>query len=50
MHKMGLTHVRTVPGCLNTKNFYKLPDSQKKQLRTKNNIDQDKIAFQHHPV
>ena len=41
MHKMGHTHVKTVPGSLETKNFFKLNHSRKQQLRNEFKIPQD---------
>jgi glycosyltransferase involved in cell wall biosynthesis len=41
MHKMGLTHVKTVHGPLSKNQYYKLPDEKIKELRKKNNISDD---------
>lgn len=41
MHKMGLNHVKTVRGSLNVKDFYRLSDAERLQLRQKNNIDKE---------
>ncbi len=38
LHKSGLTHARTVRGALETKYFYKLPNSKKEELRKSFNI------------
>jgi len=39
LHKMGHNHVKTVRGSLNTKNFYKISDVKKAELRRSQNID-----------
>lgn len=41
MKKLGHSHIKTVPGGLETKNFYRLDDSKRKELRKKFNIDDD---------
>ena len=41
MHKLGYSHVKTVHGCLEDKDFYRLSDFERNQLRKKNNIPQD---------
>ena len=41
MHKLGYSHVKTVHGCLEDKDFYRLSDFERTQLRKKNNIPQD---------
>ncbi len=41
MHKMGLTHVKTVRGPLDTSFFYRLSDNKRKELRQKHGIPQD---------
>jgi glycosyltransferase involved in cell wall biosynthesis len=41
MHKLGYSHVKTVHGCLEDKDFYRLSDFERNQLRKKNNISQD---------
>jgi len=41
MHKMGLTHVKTVRGPLDTSLFYRLSDNRKKELRLKHQISPD---------
>ena len=38
-HKLGHNHVKTVHGPVDTKFFHKLPDSARKQMREKFNID-----------
>lgn len=41
MHKLGYSHVKTLHGCLEDKDFYRLSDFERNQLRKKNNIPQD---------
>jgi len=41
MHQLGYSHVKTVHGCLEDKDFYRLSDFERNQLRKKNNIPQD---------
>ena len=41
MHKLGYSHVKTVHGCLEDKDFHRLSDFERNQLRKKNNIPQD---------
>jgi|TARA_B100001939_G_scaffold324651_1_gene316814 glycosyltransferase involved in cell wall biosynthesis len=41
LHEKGHTHVKTVHGCLETKNFYRLTDENRKQLRANNGISDD---------
>ena len=41
LHKLGHKHVKTVHGCLEDKNFHKLSDFDRNQLRKKYNIPQD---------
>lgn len=41
MHRLGHKHVKTVHGIIDTHNFKKLPDSERKILRQKNNIPED---------
>ena len=41
LHEKGHTHVKTVHGCLETKNFYRLSDEKRKELRSNNNISED---------
>jgi glycosyltransferase involved in cell wall biosynthesis len=41
MHRLGHKHVKTVHGIIDTHNFKKLPDSERKSLRQKNNIPED---------
>lgn len=41
LHKMGHNHVKTVRGSLNVSNFYRLSDSERLDIRKKNNIDKD---------
>lgn len=40
-HRLGYKHVKTVHGCVNTSNFFKLPDSKKRELRIKHNIPEN---------
>jgi len=41
LNNMGFGHVKTVHGCLETKDFYKLSDFDRKKLRNKYNLPQD---------
>jgi glycosyltransferase involved in cell wall biosynthesis len=41
LHKLGYSHVKTVHGSLEDKDFYRLSDFERNQLRKKNNIPQD---------
>jgi len=41
MHRLGHKHVRTVHGIIDTHNFKRLSDEQRKTLRQKNNIPED---------
>jgi len=41
LNKLGYSHVKTVHGCLEDKDFYRLSDFDRNQLRKKNNIPQD---------
>ena len=41
LHEKGHTHVKTVHGCLETKNFYRLSDEKRNELRSNNNISTD---------
>ena len=41
MHKLGHKHVKTVHGCLEDENFYRLSDFDRSQLRKKYNIEKD---------
>ena len=43
LHKLGHKHVKTVHGALDTENFNKLPDENRKDLRSKFNIDENKF-------
>ena len=43
LHNLGHKHVKTVHGALDTENFYKLTDQDRKNLRLKFNIDQNKF-------
>lgn len=40
LHKLGHKHVKTVRGAIDTKNFFKLSDSKKLELRKQNNISE----------
>jgi glycosyltransferase involved in cell wall biosynthesis len=41
LHELGHKHVKTMHGCIETSNFYRLNDEQRKQLRVNNNIEED---------
>ena len=41
LHELGHKHVKTMHGCIDTSNFYRLEDEQRKQLRVNNNIEED---------
>ena len=41
LHKMGYTHVKTVRGIVDTKNFYRLPNRKRAELRNEFKIPQD---------
>lgn len=41
MHRLGHKHVKTVHGIIDTHNFKKLPEDERKLLRQKNNIAED---------
>ena len=41
LHKMGHKHVKTLHGSLDTKNFYRLEDEQRRGLRIKYNLPTD---------
>ena len=41
LNKMGYKHVKTVHGCLESKDFYRLSDFDRKKLRNKYNLPQD---------
>ena len=41
LHEKGHAHVKTVHGCLETKNFYRLSDEKRNELRSNNNIAED---------
>lgn len=40
LHKMGLGHVKTIHGAVESKDFYKLTESEKLALRKSNDIDE----------
>jgi glycosyltransferase involved in cell wall biosynthesis len=41
LHKLGYSHVKTLHGCLESKDFYRLSDFDRNQLRKKHNISND---------
>ena len=41
LHEKGHNHVKTVHGCLETKNFYRLSDEKRKEIRSNNAILED---------
>ena len=41
LHKMGHTHVKTVHGCIEADNFFRLETADRLDLRKKNNIEED---------
>ena len=41
LHELGHKHVKTMHGCIDTSNFYRLEDEHRKQLRVNNNIEED---------
>jgi glycosyltransferase involved in cell wall biosynthesis len=43
LHNLGHKHVKTVHGALDTNNFRRLPDQDRKLLRAKFNIDENKF-------
>lgn len=45
LHKLGQKHVRTMHGALETKNFFRLSDEKRVDLRNKFNIDKDKFII-----
>jgi len=45
LKKLGFNHVKTLPGCIETENFYRLDDSKKKELRKKFGIDEDTFVI-----
>jgi len=45
MHKMGLSHVKTVYGTIDCSPFYPLPSAEKAELRKKFNIPQNEVIF-----
>jgi len=45
LHKLGYSHVKTVHGSLEDKDFYRLSDFDRNQLRKKNNIPQDAFVI-----
>lgn len=45
MKKMGLSHVKTVRGPLDTSLFYRLPDTKRKELRQKHQIPENTFVI-----
>ncbi len=45
LHEMGHTHVKTVHGAIETRDFYRLPDESKLKLRALNNISSDNFII-----
>ena len=45
MHRLGHKHVKTVHGIIDTHNFKRLPDEERKALREKNNIKEDSYVI-----
>ena len=43
MHKLGHTHVKTVHGTLDTNSFYRLPDEDRKKIRTRFKLNDEFI-------
>jgi glycosyltransferase involved in cell wall biosynthesis len=41
LHEKGHKHVKTVHGCLETKNFYRLSDEKRSEIRSNNTIQED---------
>lgn len=41
LHKLGFKHIKTLHGALENKDFYRLSDFDRNQLRKRNNIPQD---------
>ena len=41
LHEKGHEHVKTVHGCLETKNFYRLSDEKRIEIRSNNTIQED---------
>jgi hypothetical protein len=41
LNKMGHKHVKTVHGCIDSDNFFRLKDEERIKLRQKNNIEED---------
>jgi len=41
LHEKGHEHVKTVHGCLETKNFYRLSDEKRSEIRSNNTIQED---------
>ncbi|MAH51121.1 hypothetical protein CMI37_35215 [Candidatus Pacearchaeota archaeon] len=41
LHQLGHSHVKTMHGCVETDHFYRLGEKETKELRIKNNIEED---------
>ena len=41
LNEMGHDHVKTMHGCIDTKDFFRLEDEERLELRRKNNIEED---------
>ena len=41
LNEMGHKHVKTMHGCVDASNFFRLEDEERKKLRVRNNIDPD---------
>jgi hypothetical protein len=41
LHKLGYSHIKTVHGCLEDKDFYRLSDFERKELRKNNNLPEN---------
>ena len=45
LHQLGFPHIKTLHGCLETKDFYRLSDFERKKLRNKYNLPQDAFVI-----
>jgi len=45
LNEMGHKHVKTMHGCIDTSNFYRLSDEKRKELRNNNNIEEDAFVI-----
>tara|TARA_R100000008_G_scaffold67884_1_gene44993 strand:+ start:12444 stop:14369 length:1926 start_codon:yes stop_codon:yes gene_type:complete len=45
LHSKGHSHVKTVHGCIETKDFFRLPDERRNELRALNNIEEDAFVI-----